>query len=124
MHRGADNDSLVNNQIFFVFLTGSGAPIPCPGGEYCQIEGLALPTNPCSAGYYCTLGATIGTPTDGNEGDICPAGYYCEEGSPWPTSCPPGTYSPSVKNENITDCVECSLGEYCGDYNLTEPSGR
>ncbi|XP_070552128.1 fibrillin-2-like [Ptychodera flava] len=103
---------------------GSGAPIPCTGGQYCQTEGLAEPTDDCAAGFYCTLMSDTPTPSDGVMGDECPAGFYCQRGSPYPTPCEPGTYSASKKNTNVTDCIQCSLGEYCGDYNMTETSGN
>ena len=53
----------------------------CPGGNYCETPGLVLPTGDCAAGYYCTLGASTSTPTDGLTGNVCPLGHYCEVGS-------------------------------------------
>ncbi|PIK41162.1 hypothetical protein BSL78_21986 [Apostichopus japonicus] len=103
---------------------GSGEPLACPGGEFCQTSGLPLPTGLCSSGYYCSLASTTPTPTDGVEGDICPAGFYCEEGTQVPSPCPPGTYSFTTMNVNVSDCLACDLGQYCGAYNLTEPSGN
>ena len=63
-------------------------------------------------------------PQDGSTGDKCPEGFYCGEGSPYPLACPLGTYSPSLGNENVTDCLDCTHGQYCGDHNLTAPSGE
>lgn len=117
-------------QVVFIYmyhnikLTGSGEPLACPGGEFCQTSGLPLPTGLCSSGYYCSLASTTPTPTDGVEGDICPAGFYCEEGTQVPSPCPPGTYSFTTMNVNVSDCLACDLGQYCGAYNLTEPSGE
>ena len=104
--------------------SGSDAPIPCTPGYYCDVTALPTPTNSCAPGYYCTLGAITPTPTDGSTGDECPAGFYCGEGSPYPLACPLGTYSPALRNEDITDCQNCTHGMYCGEHNLTGPSGK
>lgn len=104
-------------------IPGSADQTPCPGGSFCQYSGLDTPTDLCAAGFYCAQRATTGTPVDGNTGDVCPAGFYCTEGSSWPTPCEPGTYSPSQGNTNVTLCLPCVYGEYCGDYNLTATSG-
>lgn len=106
------------------YPSGSSDPQPCPGGKYCHIAGLAAPTENCTAGFYCILKATLATPTDGTTGDLCPAGYYCVSGSAAPSPCSPGTYSGSTHNTDPADCVTCSFGEYCGDYNLTLTSGQ
>lgn len=107
-----------------LFYLGSSDPQPCPGGQYCQFEGLDTPTDNCSAGYYCMARAVTPTPTDGSTGDRCPAGHYCISESSYPTPCSPGTYSGSVGNTQASDCVQCSFGEYCGEYNLTTTNGR
>ncbi|CAH1797038.1 unnamed protein product, partial [Owenia fusiformis] len=69
--------------------------LPCTGGQYCETTGLTNPTGPCLEGYYCTLGAAIQNPLDNVTGSVCPPGSYCEGGSPSPTPCPAGTYTPS-----------------------------
>ena len=107
-----------------MYILGSSSPVPCPGGSYCQFDGLYEPTAYCYAGFYCAGAATTGTPLDHVTGDICPAGHYCEAGSPWPDPCPLGTYSPNTANRNVTDCFLCDYGEYCGEYNLTGTSGK
>ena len=108
----------------FIFPTaGSADPQPCPAGQYCQFDGLDSPTGNCTEGYYCSSRAKTATPTDGDTGNICPAGHYCPEGSGWPTSCSLGTYSPSTGNKKEQDCLACTTGEWCGDYNLTATSG-
>lgn len=111
------------SHLLFFHSTGSGEPLACPGGEFCQTPGLPSPTGYCTAGYYCSLASTTPTPADGIEGDICPAGFYCEEGTQVPTPCPLGSYSFTTKNVNVSDCLACDLGQYCGDHNLTQPSG-
>jgi len=74
--------------------------------------------------FYVTFTAISQTPTDGTTGDICPAGFYCETGVSTPTSCSPSTYSGSLGNTVPTDCLNCTGGEYCPDYNMTATSGR
>ena len=46
----------------------------------------------CDAGYYCSSGANVSTPTDGITGDICPAGFYCPTGSAAPVPCEDGKF--------------------------------
>ncbi len=112
------------NLICSVRCVGSSDPVPCPGGQFCQFDGLATPTDNCSAGYYCAARASTPTPTDGTTGNVCPAGYYCVAGASYPEPCSPGTYSGSQGNTAQTDCVLCSYGEYCQDYNLTMTTGN
>ena len=111
------------NDFSFLF-PGSSDPQPCTPGQFCQFDGLSAPSGPCTAGYYCSGRASSPTPSGDDTGNICPAGYYCEEGAPVPVSCAPGTYSPSTGNKNVTDCLSCTPGEWCGDYNLTTTSGK
>ena len=47
---------------------GSSVESECMPGMYCDSYELSEPTGDCLAGYYCTLGATTATPTDGVEG--------------------------------------------------------
>ena len=49
------------------------------GGYFCDSEGLSVPTDQCSAGYYCTLRANVATPNDGITGDLCRAGKLRDE---------------------------------------------
>ena len=103
---------------------GSSDPQPCTPGKFCKFDGLSTPDGPCSAGSYCSARSSSATPTDGTTGDTCPPGFYCIEGSSAPQPCKPGTYSPSSGNQNETDCLVCSYGEWCGYYNLTATSGE
>lgn len=34
----------------------------CPAGYYCSTEGLASPTGPCAAGFYCPFDFSSATP--------------------------------------------------------------
>ncbi|KAL2085398.1 hypothetical protein ACEWY4_018718 [Coilia grayii] len=87
-----------------------GACEPCPAGQFCSGFGLTAPSGPCTAGYYCTRGATSPTPhdtqTDGDStvggadveprlstlftAGLCPKGYFCPSGTSQPMPCPPG----------------------------------
>ncbi|KAI4538854.1 hypothetical protein MG293_011121, partial [Ovis ammon polii] len=68
---------------------------PCEPGFYCPLPGLASVSGPCSAGFYCTQGASVPNPSDGTTGDLCPLGHFCPQGSPRPTPCPPGMFCSS-----------------------------
>lgn len=41
--------------------------------------GLATPSGPCQAGYFCAEGAASPTPRDGLTGAPCPPGTFCRE---------------------------------------------
>ena len=103
---------------------GSDQPQPCSRGYYCNQDYLSSTTDVCNAGYYCTLGAKSPTPTDSVTGSECSTGHYCPSGSSTQTPCPPGTFSNSSQNTDVTDCVNCTSGWYCSDYGLTAPSGQ
>ena len=77
-------------------------------GHYCELHGLAAPTAPCDAGYYCANAASTSAPTDGTTGDRCPPGAYCPQGTATPELCPPGTFSNQSGNEAEGDCTECT----------------
>ena len=84
--------------------------IACPAGTFCDSSGLQIPTGFCDPGYFCKIGASVATPTDGSTGDICPAGSFCLSGSSLPVLCPDGTFT------NYAGAIECSLcpaGYYC-----------
>ena len=55
--------------------------IPCTLGNVCSSKGLTEPDSKCSAGYFCSRGAYVPKPLDGETGGICPRGYYCNTGS-------------------------------------------
>ena len=105
--------------------------VPCSGGTYCEGQGNSLPTGPCSAGYFCGVGASVAQPhdSDGNHvsysgetcvdvsdnstNDICPPGHYCPAGSPAPVQCPPGTNTSSLGQSSVGECQACVKGYYC-----------
>lgn len=68
-----------------------GTPCPVsPIGFYCLLPGLVAVSGPCSAGFHCTRGASVPSPTDRVTGDLCPPGHFCPQGSPRPAPCPAG----------------------------------
>ena len=48
-----------------------------------------------------------------------PVGMYCPVGSAVPQSCPPGTYNPGTGRQSEDQCMNCTGGRYCPDYNMT-----
>lgn len=58
----------------------------CLTGFYCPLPGLASVSRPCSAGFYCTQGASVPNPSDGTTGDLCPLGLL-------PPGQPQGSHS-------------------------------
>lgn len=95
----------------FFFYLGAGAVedcLPCPGGYYCDKEGMTGPTGKCSAGYYCPANDTTISPTP--SGLKCQVGYYCPEGSAEMVPCPPGEYQDNVGQST---CIACPAGSYC-----------
>ncbi|GIQ81354.1 hypothetical protein KIPB_002301, partial [Kipferlia bialata] len=100
--------------------------VACSTGSYCAVPGLSAPTSECSAGYYCSGGASTSTPSDPDaNNDKCPAGYYCLEGTLSPVACPAGTYGISTGGTSEGDaCIPCGSGDYCEDTGLTEATGQ
>ena len=109
-------------------------------GSYCGEAGLAAPTGPCEAGYYCASGSSTATPGDrdferytgetcstmvvGELNGVCPMGHYCPEGSDAPTQCPPGTESFARGLHAVSECQNCTAGFVCpqsGTVNATVP---
>lgn len=56
-------------------------------------------------------------------GGLCPAGMYCPEETEDPLGCPAGTFSNVTGLKSSAECQFCSYGKYCGERNLTLPSG-
>ena len=95
----------------------------CPGGYYCDGEGLTWSdisennllrdASKCEVGYYCGSGCTTPTPTSNRfcatTGGICPKGYRCPAGSTGPIPCENGFESP----EQSEICSPCAPGREC-----------
>ncbi|XP_063797930.1 zonadhesin-like [Pseudophryne corroboree] len=90
---------------------GSEACLACEPGQFCDRPGLATPSGPCDAGYFCVRGAQSSRPPEvTNSGGPCPAGHFCPEGSYTALACPAGTVSQSWGQIRCSDCPE---GFYC-----------
>ena len=88
----------------------------CTAGNYCDVVGLAAPSGPCKATYWCKVGVDKRNPIGSNhlgEGGICPKGHQCPEGTDYPEPCKVGTYS---KLEGTSECSMCFAGEYNSFY--------
>ena len=119
------NSTMDGNQcpVGYYCPEGSASPTPCTPGLYCGISRLSLPQGLCTPGYFCINASSTATPTNGIEGSPCIPGHFCIEGSSSPEPCPPGTFTNSSFNQNISDCFSCPGGYYCSEYGLTAPNG-
>ncbi|XP_077467725.1 uncharacterized protein LOC144083617 [Stigmatopora argus] len=86
----------------------------CPAGHYCSSEGLASPSGPCAAGFYCPYDFSSTTPYS----FLCPKGHYCPQGSPFALPCPKGEYQP---NPGSDKCIPCRPGFFCEEAIVGEP---
>ncbi|KAF3847745.1 hypothetical protein F7725_020773 [Dissostichus mawsoni] len=86
----------------------------CPVGHYCSTEGLANPSGPCAAGFFCPFDFSSTTPY----AFLCPKGHYCPEGSALALPCPTGEYQP---NPGSDICIPCRPGFYCEEAIVGEP---
>ena len=107
-----------------VNLGSVGECAVCDGGMYCSVEGLPSPDGFCRAGFYCPAGSRndVGL-TSQSQNHTCPIGSYCPRGSVVPAGCPPGTFNPSRGKHNVTECLDCTPGSFCGLWNMSSPSG-
>ena len=97
---------------------GSTHMVPCIAGMYCDMVSLAYPAGECDPGFYCPNGSASRTEKE------CPSGYYCGKGSARPDACPSGTFLPSTKAFNQSQCLNCTAGWYCNDTGLSAPNGE
>ncbi|XP_040902513.1 uncharacterized protein LOC121187372 [Toxotes jaculatrix] len=86
----------------------------CPAGHYCSTEGLANPSGPCAAGFFCPFDFSSTTPY----AFLCPKGHYCPEGSAQALPCPTGEYQP---NPGSDSCIPCRPGFYCEEAIVGDP---
>ncbi|KAM4567238.1 uncharacterized protein PAE49_010636 isoform 2-T2 [Odontesthes bonariensis] len=86
----------------------------CPAGHYCSAEGLASPSGPCAAGFYCPYDFSSTTPY----AFLCPKGHFCLEGSALALPCPTGEYQPNSGSES---CIPCRPGFYCEEAIVGDP---
>jgi hypothetical protein len=68
----------------------------------------------CPEGFVCQAGCSIANPTDAliYKGYECPTGHYCPEGSYEETACDRGTYQPSLRAANESECLLCPTNSY------------
>lgn len=57
-------------------------------------------------------------------GGLCPKGMYCHGGTADPAGCPAGTFSNVKGLKSSSECQLCPYGKYCGEKNMTFPSGN
>lgn len=111
-------------------LKESSQCLDCPAGKYCDRSGLTEPAGDCAKGHYCTGGTTrsnpVTSPGDDQNGDLCDPGRYCPNGTTNADAyrCPPGTYSESRGNRDVTQCLDCSAGFYCPDSGTVTPTNE
>ena len=67
---------------------------PCPGGMYCETDGLTAPTGDCDPGYFCPEGS-IYKDAAGNE---CPTGHYCPGGNAAALPCRNNSHVSLIQN--------------------------
>ena len=55
----------------------------------------------------------------------CPLGHFCAAGlvNLEDGRCPQGTFSNHTGLANVSQCLECPPGMFCGDIGLARPSG-
>jgi len=116
---------------------------PCTAGNFCALD---TPMSLCPEGYYCPgeLAPLACSSTEGETGcqsgcirpipcdqgnycpetgsstqTACPVGYYC----PSPREkvpCPAGTYSGTTGRTSVTECQNCTAGNYCPEGSSTQ----
>ena len=82
-------------------LRGESDCISCPGGYYCDSDGLTGPSGLCGEGYYCPEGSSEREPAD----KFCPIGNYCPEGVSQPIPCRNNSYV----RKNIIKLLRCDI---------------
>ncbi len=102
---------------------GSHQPIECDPGSFCQSDELDSVSGDCMGGHFCSGGTILPNPVNDTTGDVCPMGNYCPPGSATATPCDPGTYSDRFANQNMTDCLPCTAGQFCSGFGRDWPNG-
>ena len=124
-------------------LRSTSRIFPCTAGNFCALD---TPMSLCPEGYYCPgeLAPLACSSTEGENGcqsgcirpipcdqgnycpetgsitqTACPVGYYC----PSPREkvpCPAGTYSGTTGITSVTECQNCTAGNYCPEGSSTQ----
>lgn len=86
----------------------SSVATACAAGLYGSTTALATSscTGPCTAGYWCPLGASSAT------ANACAAGYYCPPAAGAAIACPLGTYASVTRSTTAACGGQCSAGRY------------
>lgn len=95
----------------------------CPGGQYCEEDGLTWPNGPCDPGYYCIEKSASRKPNVSDTGGPCPPGHFCPGGSQYPIACKGGEYNSRWAQ---SECLVCPPGYFCpnASTNVTDcPKG-
>jgi hypothetical protein len=89
----------------------------CDPGTFCVEGADKVDATGCSAGYFCSQGATSATPNDivytfgvDKPPGMCPMGFYCPAKTLAPLPCTIGQYQPATKQ---SACIPCPAGKYC-----------
>ncbi|KAK9395034.1 multiple epidermal growth factor-like domains protein 6 [Crotalus adamanteus] len=88
---------------------GTANPLPCPAGSYNNLEKQAS-CLPCPDGYFCLQNSSSLVNSKCPVGHYCPLGTMSENQFP----CPQGTYNPNVGISDLSLCLLCTPGHYCG----------
>ncbi|XP_064629299.1 uncharacterized protein LOC135488586 [Lineus longissimus] len=94
-------------------LNSSNQCQPCVSGMYCLVDGLAKPSGPCKAGYYCPEGSIYQQQKD----KTCMVGHQCPTGTGQPMQCQKNSF---VNHTLSPWCYPCPLGHFCKVQGHTE----
>jgi hypothetical protein len=102
--------------------TACSATNPCPGGSYCDANGvcnwMCYANNECGAGTVCACNGQClaDTPPGTDGGTPPPADLSCSKDATLLYKIKPGTASPPIPNEAFRPCQDdqrCPAGSYC-----------
>lgn len=81
-----------------------------------QIAGANVNTNSVSltVNGYGTLSVNVSYTNQSVKATGCPPGSYCPGGVLTPIPCPSGSYNPLYGQPNVTSCLPCPRGAWCG----------
>ena len=75
---------------------------------------------------FSPKGVNVSQPTPATTSGVggpCPVGHYCEAQTSVPSQCPIGTYRDVEYGTQVSDCFDCTLGNYCDTLGLANVSG-
>ena len=75
---------------------------------------------------FSPKGVNVSQPTPATTSGVggpCPVGHYCEAQTSVPSQCPVGTYRDVEYGTQVSDCFDCTLGNYCDTLGLANVSG-